>query len=53
MKVMNLLRGSSCKLCRQQSQKRTPTQIIKQMEEKHLVNILTQLLKITLIKIKL
>lgn len=36
MKVMNLLRGSSCKLCRQQSQKRTPTQIIKQMEEKHL-----------------
>ena len=36
IKVMNLLRGSSCKLCRQQSQKRTPTQIIKQMEEKHL-----------------
>ena len=28
MKVMNLLRGSSCKLCKQQSQKRTPTQII-------------------------
>ena len=36
MKVMNLLRGSSCKLCRPQSQKRTPAQIIKQMKEKHL-----------------
>ena len=36
MKVMNLLRGSSCKACRPQSQKRIPARIIKQMEEKHL-----------------
>lgn len=36
IKVMNLLRGSSCKLCRPQSQKRTPAQIIKQFNEKHL-----------------
>ena len=35
MKAMNLLRGCGCKLCRPQSQKRTPEQIIQQFNEKH------------------
>lgn len=35
MKVMNLLRGNSCKLCKPQSQKRTPETIIDQFNEKH------------------
>lgn len=36
MKTMNLLRGNGCKLCRPQSQKRSPEQIIQQFNEKHL-----------------
>ena len=35
MKPMNLLRGNSCKLCRPQSQKRTPLKIIEQFNEVH------------------
>ena len=35
MKVMNLLRGSSCKLCRPQSQKRSVKQIIEQFNIVH------------------
>ncbi len=35
MKVMNLLRGNSCKLCRPQSQKRSYDQVISKFKEVH------------------
>ena len=35
MKVMNLLRGASCKLCRPQSQKRSTDQVILKFKEVH------------------